>query len=129
MANLTEIIGGQPFESGATGNKKNNLLEFWRGTQAQYDALKQTSATTSGNPSSAATVDFTVTSSTIFTVGEAVYVTGSGAGNTTRTAGTVSSIPDSTSVVVAFSPVYTSGAASGYQLDIYDPKTLYIIAT
>lgn len=129
MANLTEIIGGQPFESGTTGNKKNNLLDFWRGTQAQYDALKQTSATTSGNPSSAATVDFTVTSSGIFSVGQTVYVTGSGSGNTTRTAGTVNSIPDATSVVVAFTPVYTSGAATGYQIDLYDPKTLYIIAT
>ncbi len=118
MANLTEIIGGQPFESGATGNKKNNLLDFWRGTQAQYDALKQTSATTSGNPSSAATVDFTVTSSSIFSVGQTVYVTGSGSGNTTRTTGTVNSIPDATSVVVAFSPAYTSGAATGYQLDL-----------
>ena len=128
MANLTEIIGGQPFESGTTGNKKNNLLDFWRGTQAQYDALKQTSATTSGNPSSAATVDFTVTSSSIFSVGQTVYVTGSGSGNTTRTTGTVNSIPDATSVVVAFTPVYTSGAATGYQIDLYDPKTIYIIA-
>lgn len=129
MANLTEIIGGQPFESGATGNKKNNLLDFWRGTQAQYDALKQTGATTSGNPSSAATVDFTVTSSSIFSVGQTVYVTGSGSGNTTRTTGTVNSIPDATSVVVAFTPAYTSGAATGYQIDLYDPKTIYIIAT
>ena len=123
MANLTEIIGGQPFESGATGNKKNNLLDFWKGTQAQYDALKQTSAT----PSSAATVDFTVTSSSIFSVGQTVYVTGSGSGNTTRTTGTVNSVPDATSVVVAFTPAYTSGAATGYQLDLYDPNTFYII--
>lgn len=128
MANLTEIIGGQPFESGTTGNKKNNLLDFWKGTQTQYDALKQTSATTSGNPSSAATVDFTVTSSSIFSAGQTVYVTGSGSGNTTRTTGTVNSVPDATSVVVAFTPAYTSGAATGYQLDLYDPKTIYIIA-
>ena len=128
MSNLTEIIGGQPFTDGATGNKKNQLLEFWKGSQSQYDALKQTSATTGSNPSSSATVDFTVTSSSIFSVGETVYVTGSGSGNTTRTTGTVDSIPDATSVVVAFTPAYTSAATTGYQIDTYDPKTIYVIA-
>lgn len=128
MSNLTEIIGGQPFTDGTTGNKKNQLLEFWKGSQAQYDALKQTSATTGSNPSSSATVDFTVTSSSIFSVGETVYVTGSGSGNTTRTTGTVDSVPDATSVVVAFTPAYTSAATTGYQIDIYDPKTIYVIA-
>ena len=111
MSNLTEIIGGQPFTDGTTGNKKNQLLEFWKGSQAQYDALKQTSATTGSNPSSSATVDFTVTSSSIFSVGATVYVTGSGSGNTTRTTGTVDSVPDATSVVVAFTPAYTSAAS------------------
>ncbi len=128
MSNLTEIIGGQPFTDGTTGNKKNQLLEFWKGSQSQYDALKQTSATTGSNPSSSATVDFTVTSSSIFSVGETVYVTGSGSGNTTRTTGTVDSIPDATSVVVAFTPAYTSAATTGYQIDTYDPKTIYVIA-
>lgn len=128
MSNLTEIIGGQPFTDGTTGNKKNQLLEFWKGSQAQYDALKQTSATTGSNPSSSATVDFTVTSSSIFSVGATVYVTGSGSGNTTRTTGTVDSVPDATSVVVAFTPAYTSAATTGYQIDIYDPKTIYVIA-
>ncbi len=128
MSDLTEIIGGQPFTDGTTGNKKNQQLEFWKGSQAEYDALKQTSASTGSNPASSATVDFTVTSSSIFSVGAAVYITGSGAGNTTRTAGTVDSVPDATSVVVAFTPAYTSAATTGYQIDIYDPKTIYVIA-
>ena len=44
MANLTQIIGGQPYYSATAGNEKNNLLDFWKGTQAQYNALKKTSA-------------------------------------------------------------------------------------
>ena len=39
MANITNIIGGQPYLDAATGNMKNKLLNFWKGTQAQYDAL------------------------------------------------------------------------------------------
>ena len=62
MANLTSKIGGQFFYNAATNNKKS-LLEFWKGSQAQYDALKQTGASTSGNPSAASSVTFTVTSS------------------------------------------------------------------
>ena len=77
MANITNIIGGQPYLDAATGNMKNKLLNFWKGTQAQYDALKQTSATTASNPAAVSSVDFTVTSSSAFTVGDIVYVTGS----------------------------------------------------
>lgn len=127
MSNLTEIIGGQPFTDGTTGNKKNQQLEFWKGSQAEYDALKR-GASTGSNPASSATVDFTVTSSSIFSNGATVYVTGSGAGNTTRTTGVVDSVPDATSVVVAFTPAYTSAATTGYEIDIYDPKTIYVIA-
>jgi hypothetical protein len=29
---------------------------------------------------------------------------------------------------VAFAPAYTSAATAGYQVDIYDPKTIYVIA-
>ena len=58
MANITNIIGGQPYLDAATGNMKNKLLNFWKGTQAQYDALKQTSATTSPAPGSLSTVEF-----------------------------------------------------------------------
>ena len=38
MANITNIIGGQPYLDAATGNMKNKLLNFWKGTQAEYDA-------------------------------------------------------------------------------------------
>ena len=125
MANLTSRIGGQHFYD-ATSSNSEGLLNFWKGTQAQYDALKQTSATTASNPSAASSVDFTVTDSSIFTVNDIVYVTGT-SGNTTRTQGTVSSVPDGTSVVVDFSPAYTSAASTGYQIDLYDPNTFYII--
>tara|TARA_B100000927_G_C16457114_1_gene466305 strand:- start:115 stop:504 length:390 start_codon:yes stop_codon:yes gene_type:complete len=127
MANITNIIGGQPYLDAATGNMKNKLLNFWKGTQAQYDAEKQTGATTASNPAVSSSVDFTVTSSSAFTVGDIVYVTGSGSGNTNRVQGIVSSIPDATSVVVGFTPAYTSAASTGYQIDLYDPKTFYII--
>ena len=125
MANLTTRIGGQHYYKAATGNNES-LLNFWKGTQAQYDAEKQTGATTSGNPSGASSVTFTVTSSSIFAAGATVFVTGT-SGNTTRTEGTVSAVPNATSVTVAFTPAYTSAAASGYQIDIYDPNTFYII--
>ena len=127
MANLTNIIGGQPYYSAAAGNSKNTLLDFWKGTQAEYDALAQTGGTTASNPGAASTVDFTVTSSSAFTVGDVVYVTGTAPGNTTRTQGTVDSLPDTTSIVVAFSPSYTSNSSAGYTIDLYDPKTLYLI--
>lgn len=125
MANLTSKIGGQHFYDAANGNKKS-LMEFWKGTQAQYDALKQTGASTSGNPSSASSVTFTVTSSSIFTINDIVYVTGT-SGNTTRTQGVVSAIASGTEVTVDFTPAYTSAASSGYQIDLYDPNTFYII--
>ncbi len=127
MANITNIIGGQPYLDAATGNMKNKLLNFWKGLQTAYDALAQTAATTASNPAANSTVDFTVTSSAAFTVGDIVYVTGTAPGNTARTQGSVDSIPDAVSVVVAFSPAYTSGATTGYTVDLYDPKTLYII--
>jgi len=125
MANLTTRIGGQHYYKAATGNNES-LLNFWKGTQAQYNALKQTSATTSGNPSGASSVTFTVTSSGIFAVNATVFVTGT-SGNTTRTQGTVSAVPNATSVTVSFASAYTSAAASGYQVDVYDPNTFYII--
>ena len=125
MANLTSKIGGQHFYDAANGNKKS-LMEFWKGTQTQYDALKQTSATTAGNPSSASSVTFTVASSAIFSVNDVVYVTGT-SGNTTRTQGSVSAVPDATSVTIDFTPAYTSAASTGYQIDLYDPNTFYII--
>lgn len=38
MANLTNIIGGQPYYDASNANSKS-LLSFWKGTQAQYDAI------------------------------------------------------------------------------------------
>jgi hypothetical protein len=99
---------------------------IWTGTTAQYNALKQTGATTSGNPSSSATVQFTVTSTAAFTTGATIYVTGT-SGNTTRTTATVNSIDSGTQITVGFNPVYTSAANTGYQLDIYDANTLYFV--
>ena len=121
MANLTTRIGGQHYYKAATGNNES-LLNFWKGTQAQYDALKQTGATTSGNPSGVSSVTFTVTSPSIFAVNATVFVTGT-SGNTTRTEGTVSAVPSGTTVTVDFTPA----ASSGYQIDLYDPNTFYII--
>ena len=68
MANLTNIIGGQPYFNYTNSNSKS-LLDFWKGTQVQYDYLKQTGGTRASNPSSASQVVFTVTTTTYFTVG------------------------------------------------------------
>lgn len=38
MANLTNIIGGQPYYDAANSNSES-LLSFWKGTQTQYDAI------------------------------------------------------------------------------------------
>lgn len=99
---------------------------IWTGTTAQYNALKQTGATTSSNPSSSATVQFTMTSTAAFTTGATIYVTGT-SGNTTRTTATVNSIDSATQLTAGFNPVYTSAANTGYQLDIYDANTLYFV--
>lgn len=125
MANLTTRIGGQHYYDATAGNNEK-LLNFWKGTQAQYDAEKQTGATTSSNPSGVSSLTFTVTSSSIFTVNDTVFVTGT-SGNTTRTEGTVTAVPSGTTVTVDFTPPYTSAASSGYQIDLYDPNTFYII--
>ena len=59
--------------------------------------------------------------------GATIYVTGTSPGSTTRTTGTVNSIDSGTQVTVGFSPAYTSASSAGYQLDIYDPNTLYFV--
>lgn len=41
MGNLTDFIGGQHYENATTG-MNNMALEFWVGTQAQYNALATT---------------------------------------------------------------------------------------
>jgi hypothetical protein len=45
MANLTNIIGGQPYYDATTANSES-LLSFWKGTQAQYDAISTKDAKT-----------------------------------------------------------------------------------
>ena len=40
MANLTNIIGGQPYYNAAAGiENSESLLSFYKCTQAQYDAI------------------------------------------------------------------------------------------
>ncbi len=130
MANLTTRIGGQHYYKAADGNSES-LLNFWQGTQTQYDQLKMTSATTSGAPTNQSSVTFTVTDSQYFAQGDVVYVTSAGysgtGGATARVVGSISSIVSATSVIVAFTPNYSSTSTSGYQIDKYDPDTFYII--
>ena len=38
MANLTQIIGGQPYYDATTANSES-LLSFYKCTQVQYDAI------------------------------------------------------------------------------------------
>ena len=95
MSNLTQIIGGQPYYNATAGNEKNNLLDFWKGTQVQYDYLKQINGTTSVAPA-ATVITFTVASTAYFTVGKRVYVTATSGNNLSRTPGTVTSITNAT---------------------------------
>jgi hypothetical protein len=45
MANLTNIIGGQPYYDAANANSES-LLSVGKGTQAQYDAISTKDAKT-----------------------------------------------------------------------------------
>tara|TARA_E500000331_G_scaffold358288_1_gene424003 strand:+ start:3066 stop:3449 length:384 start_codon:yes stop_codon:yes gene_type:complete len=127
MANLTNIIGGQPYFDYTNSNTKS-LLDFWKGTQVQYDYLKQTGGTTASNPSSASQVVFTVSTTAYFSQGKTVYITGTAPGNTTRTTGTIASLTGTT-LTIDFATPYTSASSAGYTIDCYDPKTLYLITT
>lgn len=130
MANLTTRIGGQHYYKAADANSES-LLNFWKGTQTKYDQEKITGASTSGAPSGQSSVTFTVSDSQYFAQGDTVYVTSAGysgtGGATARVVGSISSIASATSVIVAFTPNYTSSSTSGYQIDKYDPNTFYII--
>jgi hypothetical protein len=126
MSNLTQIIGGQPYYNATAGNEKNNLLDFWKGTQVQYDYLKQINGTTSVAPA-ATVITFTVTSTAYFTVGKRVYVTATSGNNLSRTPGTVTSITNATDLVITFDVAYNSSATTGYTIDCYLPETLYLI--
>ena len=113
--------------SGVINPNTNELTKIWIGSLADYNAFRVTGATTSSNPSSATSVTFTVSSSSIFTLNERVFVTGTSPGNTTKTKGVISSIPDSTTVVISFPSPYTSASTSGYTLSIHDPNILYFV--
>ncbi len=129
MSNLTEIIGGQPYFDAATGNSKNKLLDFWKGTQAQYDLLKRTNGAISPAPAGVTSLVFTGLNSaaTGWTVGDVVYVTGS-SNNTTRTKGTIAAVPAVTELTITMDAAYTNTDTTGYQIDKYDPDTLYLIS-
>jgi len=129
MSNLTEIIGGQPYFDAATGNSKNKLLDFWKGTQAQYDLLKRTNGAISPAPAGVTALVFTGLNSaaTGWTVGDVVYVTGS-SNNTTRSKGTIAAVPTATELTITMDASYTNTDTTGYQIDKYDPDTLYLIS-
>ena len=129
MAKLTNIVGGQPFYSAANSNSQS-LLDFWKGTQAQYDSAtyKRTGGTLSAAPTNAtslALTGLTTAAGLGWAIGDTVYVTGA-TGNTTRTVATVSAVPLATALTVTIA-AYTSTATTGYTVDKYDPDTLYII--
>mgnify|MGYP003633767906 CR=1 FL=1 len=105
MANLTNIIGGQPYYD-ATDNNSKSLLDFWKGTQTQYDDLKRTGAIlAAGAPTALTILAFSgfATAAGVFNVGDIVYITGTTGSNTTRTVAEVTAV------------------------DKYDPETLYLI--
>lgn len=128
MSNLTEIIGGQPYFDATAGNSKNKLLDFWKGSQAQYDLLKRTNGAITPAPSGVTTLVFTGLNSvaTGWSVGDVVYVTGS-SNNTTRSKGTIAAVPAATELTITMDASYTNTDTTGYQIDKYDPNTLYLI--
>jgi len=128
MANLTNIIGGQPYYDAATGDSKNKLLDFWKGTQAQYDLLKRTNGAISPAPSGVTSLVFTGLNSvaTGWSIGDIVWVTAP-TNNTTRSKGTIAAVPAATELTITMDAAYTSTDTTGYQIDKYDPSTLYLI--
>lgn len=128
MSNLTEIIGGQPYFDATAGNSKNKLLDFWKGSQAQYDLLKRTNGAISPAPSGVTSLVFTGLNSvaTGWSVGDVVYVTGS-SNNTTRSKGSIAAVPAATELTITMDAAYTNTDTTGYQIDKYDPNTLYLI--
>ena len=128
MANITNIIGGQPYYDAATGNSKNKLLDFWKGTQAQYNLLARTGGAISPAPTTETTLVFTNLNSvaTGWAIGDIVWVTGS-SNNTTRAKGTIAAVPAVTELTITMDASYTSTDTTGYQIDKYDASTLYLI--
>ena len=128
MANITNIIGGQPYYDAATGNSKNKLLDFWKGTQAQYNLLARTGGAISPAPSGVTSLVFTNLNSvaTGWAIGDIVWVTGS-SNNTTRAKGTIAAVPAVTELTITMDASYSSTDTTGYQIDKYDASTLYLI--
>ena len=137
MANLTNIIGGQPYASAVTTAPpvtSNKLLDFWKGTQTQYEEapLKRIGGVlAAGAPTTATSLAFTSLTNAAgmdWNVGDTVYVTGTTGSNTTRTIATVTAVPSpvATSLTVSIA-AYSSTASTGFQVDKYDPATLYLI--
>jgi len=130
MANLTNIIGGQPYYDATNANSKS-LLSFWKGIQSQYDDLKRTGAIlAAGAPTALTVLAFSgfATAAGVFNVGDIVYITGTTGSNTTRTVAEVTAVPTATSVTVSI-VAYTSDASTGFTIDKYDPETLYLITS
>ncbi len=128
MANLTNIIGGQPYYDATAGNSKNKLLDFWKGDQTQYNALARTGGNISPAPNGVTSLVFTGLSSAAsgWTIGDIVWVTAP-TNNTTRSKGTIAAVPAATELTITMDASYTSTDTSGYQIDKYDPSTLYLI--
>ena len=129
MSNLTEIIGGQPYFDATAGNSKNKLLDFWKGTQAQYNLLARTGGAISPAPSGVTSLVFTNLNSvaTGWAIGDIVWVTAP-TNNTTRSKGTIAAVPTATELTITMDASYTNTDTTGYQIDKYDPDTLYLIS-
>ena len=95
----------------------------------EYDLLKRTGGAASASVG-ATSIAFTSLNSvaTGWSVGDVVYVTGS-SNNVTRSKGTIAAVPSNTALTITMDSGYTNTDTTGYQIDKYDPKTLYIIAT
>ena len=134
MSNLTQIIGGQAYAAAVTNaavDTNNNLLDYWKGTQLQYNSatLKRTGGAISPAPNNLTTLVFTGLTTAAgmgWTVGDVVYVTGS-SNNTTRTKGSIAVVNSATSLTITMDVGYTNTDNSGYTVDKYYDTTLYFI--
>ena len=134
MSNLTQIIGGQAYAAAVTNaavDTNNNLLDYWKGTQLQYNSatLKRTGGAISPAPNNLTTLVFTGLTTAAgmgWTVGDVVYVTGS-SNNTTRTKGSIAVVNSATSLTITMDVGYTNTDTSGYTIDKYYDTTLYFI--
>ena len=135
MSNLTQIIGGQAYAAAVTNaavDTNNNLLDYWKGTQLQYDSatLKRSSGQISPYPNGVTNLvftNFTTAAGMGWLAGDVVFITGS-SNNTTRTRGIIASVQSATELTVTMDSAYTNTDTSGYTIDKYYPETLYLIS-